>query len=297
MPCFWVEDRSSTMKTKQLQRFSGFPRNLFVCRQYLKDIIYITFHRRLIIDSSAIQSRTPSTAGGPEPTTGIRFKPALQGGPLLRCSRPGAGQVRNASPGRARGKDRGRKRGCVRILSPGLLPYQSSLRVRRTFRTPSAQERTARSAQTNARAAGVLETMSRRGLFAKIGGTGLVVRKTLSSPLTPPNNRTRARKGKKKHADRAVGPAPDKRWSARYEDVRTKALARSQGRRCNEGVGLSLVLSQGVLGWMSAWVTQAPETDQPASPKPLQNTLPPNLKDQLSQVMATILVGACGGVS
>lgn len=268
------------------------------------NIITVTHERRLINEPATyarIQSRAPSAAGCSKPTTPNRIQQAFPRRGFFRRSRPGAGQVRNAPLSRVRRQVGDRECGRLWIFSPGLLPHPSRLQSRRTPWPSASQERPTGTAQAHPRTDYLSRAMPKRGPGIGLCCSGFTGPPEISDSPTSSNNRAcsfRKKNSSPLNRPTAIEALPEKGWSNRYEALRQKALTRARGRRCTLGVGLSLVLNQGVMSWMSAWrPTRDSDSLAPAPSESLEPPppFPPHLKGQLSQVMAAILLQACRG--
>jgi len=78
--------------------------------------------------------------------------------------------------------------------------------------------------------------------------------------------------------------------AAQYEQLRSDALRSSSGRGC--GLGLVLFLRQGMLPWMRATSRCTNERQPWPSPPPRAGTiLPLEIRDQITIVLAAMIVG------
>lgn len=82
--------------------------------------------------------------------------------------------------------------------------------------------------------------------------------------------------------------APD--LAAHYEQLRSEILSCPVG--CRQGLGLVVFLRQGMLSWMRAWSRCASSSQPRPSALPrTETTLPLEIRDQITTVLAAMIVG------
>ncbi len=78
--------------------------------------------------------------------------------------------------------------------------------------------------------------------------------------------------------------------AARYEQLRSDFLSCPVSR--GHGLGLGVFLRQGMLGWMYAWsrCTDGPPP-RPVPSSQTDTTLPPEIRSQITIILAAMIVG------
>lgn len=76
----------------------------------------------------------------------------------------------------------------------------------------------------------------------------------------------------------------------RYEGLRAQVLSQSSG--LTRGLGMALLMRQGLLAWMKAWSHGTPAVGQPAhDPSPTEKVIPLDLRANLALVLAGMALG------
>ncbi len=128
------------------------------------------------------EGRRASTTGQPEPASGTGRRSAVPHVGLLRCARPGAGQVRDGATGARGWTPRQPQRGGLRLLSSFVLSGPGAVGQRRTGRARASQTRPPPLPQARPKGDGIPRAGAVRGCLPATGGSGG------SSPATVPSH-------------------------------------------------------------------------------------------------------------
>src|SRR4030095_11230435 len=183
--------------------------------------------------------------------------PAVRLARLFRSPGPRPGEVRNAPPGRRRGRPGGAHGRRVWGLAPHVLSDAGRLQATRARRPGPPETRAARCPQARRRRDDLRGDVADRGPRAQCPGAATSHSRSVWSRRAPAESRARlATRGKKTAlSDPLGGPSgvpPTATLVASYEALRRIALGQ---REATDGpsLGLALLLRQGVAAWLHAW--------------------------------------------
>ena len=87
-----------------------------------------------------------------------------------------------------------------------------------------------------------------------------------------------------------IGQCSGEAWTARYERLRAEALRGNKVAALDRGLGLVLLLHQGLAGWMAAWERLAPLAPPTAVPREAAPVLRADLGGQLAEILAGLIL-------
>jgi hypothetical protein len=234
------------------------------------------------------QARNASATRMPESSSGAGGRSTVPTRRVLRCQRPGPGQVRDValSPDRAKAHQPSDRR--VWVFAPHLLPGRNGFPEPRTVRVASRKAWAAESTQADCRSARICATAAIRTTLVGHGPTGYRDSRTLRHHRSSPQHRACAgAPGKKTTLIQESAQGNGAALVAAYEDLRQQAL---DGVR-SEVLGMALLLGQGMAAWMKAcsatFAVPVSGCIPPAAPVPLTS----DLHGEVVRVLASMALG------
>ena len=234
------------------------------------------------------QTRSASAARMPESTPEAGGRSTVPTRRVLRCQRPGPGQVRDVAlcPNRAKAHQPSGRR--VWVFAPHLLPGRIGFSEPGTVRVDSRKAWAAESTQADCRSARICATAAIGTTLVGRGPTGHRNSKTLRHYRSSPQHRAcSGAPGKKTTLIQESAQGNGAALVAAYEDLRQQAL---DGVR-SEVLGMALLLGQGMAAWMKAcsatFAVPASGCIPPATPVPLAS----DLHGEVVRVLASMALG------
>lgn len=169
---------------------------------YIQDVAaYIYLHLDRLRDPGGArqpQSSAPQANGRPEPPSRACSRALVSERGILRCSRFGAGEVRDVASGAHRGSREDGGRQTFRRIAADLLSGRSGLRASGLKRTASQAPRSQGRAQAHARSDAVHRTPRCRGRSSRRPSARSIDRDRTGCVGPPPQHRTRSGAQKKR---------------------------------------------------------------------------------------------------
>src|SRR5215469_5836326 len=234
------------------------------------------------------QARSPSAARMPESTPEAGGRSTVPTKRVLRCQRPGPGEVRDVAlcPNRAKAHQPSGRR--VWVFAPHLLPGGIGFSEPGTVRVDSRKAWAAESTQADFRSARICATAAIRTTLVGYGPTGYRNSRTLRHCRSSPQYRACfGAPGKKTTLIQESAQGNGAAVVAAYEDLRQQVL---DGVR-SEMLGMALLLGQGMPAWMKAcsatFAVPASGCIPPAAPVLLAS----DLHGEVVRVLASMALG------
>src|ERR1700757_2109708 len=210
---------------------------------------------------------------------------------ILRPSRLGSGQVRDATPGAKRRTGREPVGSPLRLVTPIVLSSAGGIRTGRPAGTNATQARTEKGTQAHRRSACFHPPSTAGGFFSRCPRSGFAGQKQIRYHRSSTQHRARFDAQSKKTAVNE-DPSPciaQQDWVPCYEQLRSEALSRCHGM--SRGFGLAVLLREGITAWMRACsgavAPPAPAFAQPDS----TDRLPWNMRTEAVLILAEMLLG------
>lgn len=212
-------------------------------------------------ETTASRSQTPdsSPTRDAKPASRRCYRRIVPHQRVLRCTRSGSGQVRDASPCRERRPSDYRGSGRIWFLAAIVLSGSVCLRRERLGWSCATQAWTQGSAQTDQQDYRLPSPDSSGRSVAGFSGSGQPGRQALRCGSPSTNDRTRVGASSKKTVEVGLSSQQGKDFVERYEQLRHDALSLRAGQTAP--AGLALLLRQGMSAWMHASSPYAPASD------------------------------------
>src|SRR5262249_49050722 len=276
--------------------FSSFQRNALDCFM-LVGIFYLTGLRfsdgEIYAEIQAYRYQTPGARAAclAQSTLAYGDRSALPRKQLLRPTRSGSGQIRDATPGACRGTVGAPSLFRLRFLSPLLLSSPSGLRAGRAARANPPQARPASRPQTDWRCSGLSPQGKKRATRAWRLSLGSAPRSRVWSEASSAHHRARVRAAAKKSSltEAALERPEFGNLTQHYERIRESAL--NQRQREDQGLGLALFLRAGMTAWMQTYaqISQPLPSVVPVSCA-CEQTLDARLQRDLINILVAIVL-------
>lgn len=221
------------------------------------DVIIFTYGVRYFEDlvnarqgGQKVQARSSQAARQSQSASEHSDRPSFRDWRFLRSRRPRASQVRAASPRHRRQAVRHSVCYGIRLLTAYLLSSRSRLSARWSLRASAREARAPARPQAHAGCSGFRYATQGERSFAAPSGLSRCHRGTVCCKCSSPEYRTRTEAaGKKTSLNPAAGArktAEPQALISAYEDLRRQAAESSSG------LGMAIILDQGMLAWMLA---------------------------------------------
>src|SRR5215469_5475092 len=211
---------------------------------------------------------------------------------ILRSSRLGSGQVRDATPSAKRRTGRERVGSPLWLVAPIVLSSAGGIRAGRPAGTNATQAGPEKGTQAHRRSARFHPPSTARGFFSTSPRFGFAGQKQVRYHRSSTQYRARFDAQSKKTGAVNEDASPciaQQDWVVCYEQLRSDALSRCHG--ASSGFGLVVLLREGITAWMRACSRAVtPPVPVLAQPNPTDR-LPWNMRTEAVLILAGMLLG------